>query len=429
MPKLSAKTNRLSLGGNPESFLVEVFLEGFVDAANFQVFERSLEEASKLAGRFLVVDFSEVHYINSSGISALIRQHEEYRRKGGLVCLAAVSRPVGLSMHLLGVTSLMPFCKDMETAREYVRDFLAGRVEGMPFIERATGDKKRQKSIAFRRQKKRRAGKFPVMVICPFESRFTRVLRRRFKHLNGDYHLLHDIQDALERYDQIHPDLVVLDDRCDPKGEFVSRLKVQKEKSLTSVIKLYRKETDVQGAVDFKIWENDFLVDPFEVLEFFSLTEAELDRVPKDRRVFHQQVHFEFLTRPDNIDKANRLCELIVRSALAGDEDRIALNAAVKEGLDNAVVHGNASSETKMIDVNFLVDYRKVTVLIEDEGAGFDFEYYLAKVSGKEAFDEAKKKILEEGLRGGLGILLMSKCADRIEYHGVGNTLRLEKNL
>src|SRR5690606_28692101 len=144
--------------------------------------------------------------------------------------------------------------------------------------------------------------------------------------------------------------------------------------------------------------------------------EAELDRVPKDRKVFHQQVRAEFRTKTPNVEKAHALLDRVVRDALRREDDRSAFFAAVKEGIDNAIRHGNHSSPDKRVDVNCLVDQRKITVIIEDEGSGFDFDWYLSRVAGQEAFEEAKRRIVDEGLRGGLGILLMSRCADRIEY-------------
>ena len=107
----------------------------------------------------------------------------------------------------------------------------------------------------------------------------------------------------------------------------------------------------------------------------------------------------------------------------------MALYAAVKEGIDNAVRHGNLSDPAKTVDVNVLVDRKKITIIVEDEGNGFDFEYYLQRLDDEEAFEKAKRRILEEETRGGLGILLMYKCTDRLEYSGAGNILRLEKNL
>jgi anti-anti-sigma factor len=440
MPKLVIRTGPSQASADPAVSTSELTLEGFIDAANYLQFERSLEKAYAEGRRFLILDMSDVHYINSTGISALIRFHELYTKRGGTLCLANVAKPVGLSMHLLGVTSFLPFLKDLEAARAHVADFAAGKVvPSKPDLPEAaagaeTSTAPGEAPVGIRRVplvRRRIPGleNAKVMVITPETNRFTRVLRLRMSSLNGHYHLIHDIHEALQRYDDMSPDLVVVDERSDPKGEFVNRVKIQKERSLTSIIKLYSKERDLRSDLDFKIWENDFLIEPFEVLELFSLTEAELVRVPKDRKVFQQQVHFEFKTTPENLEKANKLSDLILRQSVPLQDDATALYAAVKEGIDNAFVHGNGREPGKTIDVNFLVDRRKITVLIEDEGGGFDYEYYLSRLDDEEAFEKAKRRILDEGVRGGLGILLMYKCSDRLEYSGSGSTLRLEKNI
>lgn len=448
MPKIRTRTT-LWQDAPEKGTVTELSIDGFIDAANYQAFEKALESAHKSGSRFLILDFTNVHYINSTGISALVRYFELFRERRGALCLANVARPVGLSMHLLGVTSFLPFLKDMPAAQNYVKEFVftetppapppaegelaeAFKLEEPSGVAQAGAQEAalaQPKLIPLRKRRLPGIEKIKVLVITPSKNRFTRVLRLRFNSLDGDYHLLHDVGEALDRYEEMSPDLVVIDERSDPKGEFVSRLKIQKERSLTSVIKIYPKTTDLNAVLDFKIWENDYLVEPFEVLELFTLTEAELCRVPKDRRVFQQQVHFEFKTSPENIEKAYKLSDLIIRQSLNIQEDATALYAAVKEGLDNAVIHGNLSDPTKTVDVNFLVDQKKVTVLIEDEGAGFDFDYYLQRLDDEEAFEKAKRRILEEGVRGGLGILLMYKCADRLEYSGAGNILRLEKNI
>jgi len=67
-------------------------------------------------------------------------------------------------------------------------------------------------------------------------------------------------------------------------------------------------------------------------------------------------------------------------------------------------------------------------MLIEDEGDGFDHEFYLAKIEEKDAFERAKER-MREGGRGGLGILLMHRCSDHLEYLGKGNVVRIEKRL
>ena len=134
--------------------------------------------------------------------------------------------------------------------------------------------------------------------LSPSTTRFTQVIGHRIGKLQGDYHLLDNAVEALARFDEIGPDLVVLDERCDPAGDFVNKVKAQKKRSLTSVIKIYPDKEALSKEPEFKIWENDYLVDPFEMQEFFALTEAELLRVPKDRKVFSQQVRFDFQPLP-----------------------------------------------------------------------------------------------------------------------------------
>jgi len=435
MPKLASRLHEQTVGQSKSESFYHLTLTGFIDAANYAVFEKALEDAYRKGSRFLVADFSSVHYINSTGISAVIRYYGLFKDRGGVFCLASVPRSVGLSMHLLGVTSLIPFQKDLEAARQLFEDVLDGRATpSMSGAVLADDSPSPEDSSAapHRVPVRRLSGTLAnsrVLLLHPLKGRFARVLRRRFQALDGRFHLVHDIKEALDRYDEMEPDLVVLDGRLDPKGEFVTRLKINKARSLTSVIKIYQKDIDVESELDFKIWENDYLVDPFEALELFSLTEAELRRVPKDRKVFQQQVHFEFRGSAANVEKANKLSDLIIRQSMTNEEDQTALFAAVKEAIDNALVHGNRRSMEETIDVNFLVDHHKVTVIVEDGGGGFDFEYYLSRIDTQEAFEKAKRRIQEGGQRGGLGILLMTKCCDRLQYCGSGNVVRLEKNL
>ena len=430
MPKLTFKTRNHRLDRDPPQDICELALKGFIDAANYMTFEKALESADSESPRFLLVDFARVNYINSTGISAIIRFNEACKSREGLLCLSGVSRAVGLSMHLLGVTSLIPFTRDMQAGRNHIAGFIDGKKPALPVNEAAAdGDGPARPTAVLQRGTLSAGARSHVLVLSPSATRFTRVIERRLGDLKGEYHLLSDAGEALRRFDEISPDLVVLDERCDPSGGFVNKVKAQKKMSLTSVIKIYPEKEAVGRERDFKIWENDYLVDPFEMGEFFALTEAELLRVPRDREVFSQQLRFDFRARAGGVDKAYKLSDLVIRQAMEDEDDITSLYAAVKEGIDNAVVHGNRRNEELRVEVNFLVDNTKVTVLVEDRGKGFDWEYYLDRLDREDAFEEAKKRIVEEGMRGGLGILLMSRCVDRIHYAGFGNILRLEKNI
>ena len=448
MPRLTFETQEIQV--SPEASAGEsrgevpvtvIKPNGFIDSSSCPLFEKALDAVAAAtspsggedAGRFSILDLSETHYINSTGISAIIRHFGVYRERNGLLVLVSVPKAVGLSMHLLGVTSFIPFHKDMEHATALIRESLVGGVaasDGDAVARKSARDGKRV-FVPLRRAPSPLKDAH-ILLVTPSDNRFVRILRQRYHYLNGQFHIRHDTDDALASIDDTKPDVILIDSRMDPLGDFVMRLKMNPNLSLISVIKIYDSEKgsgELDTDLDFKIWENDYLVDPFEILALFSLAEAALLRVPKDRKVFQQQVRFQFRVSEENVERAIRLSEVLVSGVLSTEEDRTAMCAAIKEGIDNAVVHGSGKNESKTIDINFLIDRSKLTVIVQDEGGGFDYEYYLAHVEDRDHLERARRNIIEEGRRGGLGIILMHRCTDRIEYSGVGNLLRLEKNL
>jgi anti-anti-sigma factor len=426
MPKLNYNLAPRVAVNDPTSSVARIAFSGFIDAANYERFERALGAALAVEARYLIVDLKDVRYINSTGISALLRTQDGFETRGGGICLVGVTRDVLLSLDALGVPKLVPLQETLDAALDLVASAARSGSRLRPdarSVERAGGT-----ALARRSEARAPGVKRTVVVVFPSENRFTSVLRKRFlRHVRSDYTLLSSATQALDAFERLRPDLMVVDDRCDPDNLLVERLKLHPERSLTSIVKSYSRNADVRGSLDFKIWENDFLVDPYPVDELFLLTESELDRVPRDRSDFLQQVHFEFRGLPQNLDRAHALLDRILRDVLSSEDDRTTFAAALREGIDNAVRHGNQSMTERHVDVNCIVEKSKITVSIEDEGAGFDYAWYLDRVRGREAFEEAKRRILREGIRGGLGILLMSRCADLIGYEGRGNILRLEK--
>lgn len=430
MPKLTFKNQSLKLNGQDSESMTLVQPEGFIDSSSYESFERSMELAYQKGNRFQILDLSGVHYINSTGISAIIRYFSLYQERDGLLVLVSVPRTVGLSLHLLGVTSMVPFHKDLESARKQFQRVLEGTDERSEKAATWVPEtSKRRVYIPLR------GGESPlkgsrIVLLTPASTRFTRILGLRYTQLQGKIEIFHDPGQALDSIEQSPPDLVVVDERMDASGDFVTRLKVHPRRSLISVLKIYsRRSTGLEEEIDFKIWENDYLVDPFEIRELFSLAEAELLRVPADRKTFVQQIRMGLKTTRENLEKANKMADLIIRQSMESEEARTALYAAVKEALDNAAVHGNRWDEEKIIDLTFLVDQEKISLTVEDQGDGFDHGEFLSLIDRDEAFEKAREKIVQEGKRGGLGILLMSRCADEIQYGLEGRQLRLEKNI
>ncbi|MCZ6603224.1 MAG: STAS domain-containing protein, partial [Planctomycetota bacterium] len=134
MPRLEIRTREVRPKGSTGVHLVT--LEGFIDAATVSNLDTRLQKLSRSKSPAIVLDFGGVEYINSSGIGLVIKHHHQAIERGGELIVANVPRDVGLTMHLLGVTTLVPFLKDAKAALRYFREPRAGNGNTAGYYDR-----------------------------------------------------------------------------------------------------------------------------------------------------------------------------------------------------------------------------------------------------------------------------------------------------
>ena len=111
-----------------------------------------------------------------------------------------------------------------------------------------------------------------------------------------------------------------------------------------------------------------------------------------------------------------RLMRLIERShCVPGEESAVEL--ALDEALDNAVVHGNRMDRQKLVQVICRCESgRGISVVVKDEGQGFD----PSAVPDPTAPDNI-------GLEHGRGIWLMKSVMDEVSFERAGTEVRMRK--
>ncbi len=99
-----------------------------------------------------------------------------------------------------------------------------------------------------------------------------------------------------------------------------------------------------------------------------------------------------------------------------GEESRIGL--CLEEALQNAVKHGNKKDFKKKVRFQLFVGESEWTVVVTDEGQGFDP-------------NQVRNPLQADGLWGetGRGLYLMSHYMDRVDYYNGGSTLILAKTI
>jgi serine/threonine-protein kinase RsbW len=278
-------------------------------------------------------------------------------------------------------------------------------------------------------QKKIESAKLSSIILAvPSNDPFSRVIEFHFSRVGWKVHIVNAVDDCTRMLQESGAYLTIVDNSLRESQRLIEEIKGKKQTSLIPLIALYPKDKDPERSTDFMILPDEHLVEPFEVYTLLMLAESELARSSEEEVIFDQQVNFQFGTAEGNIEKANELGNRLFRESGLDEEGQVALSAAFREAMGNAAQHGNKDNPNKLIKVLYLLDKEKITMVVSDEGVGFDWERYVLRGATKDAVSAARERH-DQGKVGGLGIMLMLKCTDKLEYNDIGNMITLTKYL
>jgi len=267
-----------------------------------------------------------------------------------------------------------------------------------------------------------------IILVIPEEDFFAKTLEFHFRKAGWNVDIATDTEAALAKIESGDAYQVILDDPIPDSQKLLERIKCHPETSRLPTIAMLPSGQDPNRTDAFRICSDQSIVQPFEVKALLDKAETELARMAEEEAIFRQEVHFKFSTQAAFIDRANEVgAQLFERSGL-DDEGQVALCAAFREAIGNAAQHGNRHRRDKIIDILYLLDDEKITASVTDEGQGFDHRLYTQRGAGGNALMAARERH-QQGRLGGLGIMLMMKCTDRLEYNEKGNSVTLTKLL
>jgi serine/threonine-protein kinase RsbW len=267
---------------------------------------------------------------------------------------------------------------------------------------------------------------FAIALVVPKKDFFTNILANRLTGPRSKAEIHEGVESLMSRMAKGRPDLVVLDASLSGARDLIRALKRSRDSSMVGLVALHPEGTDRNRIDGLRVMEDGSLTEPFELNELVEMAEGEIRRSHEERAFFLHQIRFQLPTRDDGIEEANDLAAQLVEQSGMSEERGAAMTVAFREALDNAARHGNKSQESRLIDVVYLVDKEKITVTVTDEGDGFDTEMYLRRGVHGNAVAVARERN-EAGRTGGLGIMLMLKCLDNLEYNYAGNQVKLTK--
>jgi anti-sigma regulatory factor (Ser/Thr protein kinase) len=152
-------------------------------------------------------------------------------------------------------------------------------------------------------------------------------------------------------------------------------------------------------------------------------------RRARQRRLFDQEVVLRIATAPDNVERAGDVFDRLISLCGYTEEEQVRLGHTFREALGNAAEHGNKNDPERTIHVNYLRSGDRMSVVVTDEGKGFDTKAFLARAEEVSALEHTRSRRTNEARPGGLGVFIMKQTCDGIRFNDAGNSIYLMKFL
>jgi anti-sigma regulatory factor (Ser/Thr protein kinase)/nucleoid DNA-binding protein len=270
------------------------------------------------------------------------------------------------------------------------------------------------------------SGLYKIMLAVPKKNFFTSVMASRLASARSEVTVVAGEEEALAKLGECKPDLIVLDVGLSGGEKICEAVKQNRKTAMTAIVQICSEGQDPNKVIDLAALPDEHIAEPFELTDLVKLSESELSRFAEERNYFEHEMRFRLQTKEELVERANDIVLKVLEQSGLTQEAREACAVAFREAIDNAARHGNRSNENRYIDVQYLLDREKVTVAVTDEGDGFDTEVYLSRGVTGNPVDAARERN-DAGGAGGLGIMLMLKCVDKLEYNYVGNKISLTR--
>ncbi len=223
--------------------------------------------------------------------------------------------------------------------------------------------------------------------------------------------------------------VAVVDGSCDFALEIMKKIKVEGLNGVARmpVILLEGERQGTNGG--FQILPEVRIPATADAHEIAKLVEDLIERRARRRRLFVQELSFEFATTQENIELAGEVFDSLMATAKFDETSQVALSTTFRECIGNAAEHGNRHDPTKKIRVLYLRDDEKICFVVTDEGQGFDHRAFLTRVDEVSALDHTRSRRANESRPGGLGGFIMKRTCDQIAFNDRGNSILLMKYL
>ncbi len=258
----------------------------------------------------------------------------------------------------------------------------------------------------------------------------SQILAEHLRRWGFEPTILNDGKPAVPWVRENGPDLILLDLMLPGMDGFTicENLKLDRETNripIVMITALSGHEDKVRGLT---VGANRYLTKPFTATDLSrAIQDAFAWRDELEKRGTDGEVHFHLQSDTQYLEELNGLLSsLFLFSGLTQSQVK-QLTTAVRELGTNAIEWGHQKQADRIVDVTYRIDPEKITIVIRDNGPGFDPTNVPHAAN---ADDPVAHMMVREtlGIReGGFGILMSRGLVDGLQYNEKGNEVRLVK--
>ncbi len=226
------------------------------------------------------------------------------------------------------------------------------------------------------------------------------------------------------------PDLILLDLTLpDMDGfELCDRLKRSRETNLIPIVMVTSAADARHRASGVRVGANGYLSKPFTPAKLYEMMDEALAwHEEHQKRGTTGEIHFDIRSELNFLSQANDLlADLFAHTPLTERQIKD-LKQAIMEMGGNAIEWGHNKNAEKVIRITYRIDPKAVTLIIQDEGPGFNPRQLPHAASEEDPIGHIEIRN-DLGIReGGFGIMLARGMVDKFHYNTRGNIVTMIK--
>ncbi len=236
--------------------------------------------------------------------------------------------------------------------------------------------------------------------------------------------------DVLEDVRKYHPDVILLDLMLPDRDgfEICEQLKRTRETNLIPVIMVTSLNDPTNRLSGVRVGANGYLTKPFTPHQLFDAIQSALAwRDEHATKGTTGEINFDVRSELAYLQQTNDMLSDLYRHTPLSDRQIKDLKQVVMEMGGNAIEWGHRKNAELTVRITYRIDPEKVTLIIKDQGPGFDPGQVPHAASDDDPIGHLDVRN-ELGIReGGFGIMLAKGLVDHFHYNERGNEVTLIK--